>query len=141
MKCYLKSGFTLYTNDDETMLIAKRCTMRNSMCTEKLSQFRGNKSQAVVKKQKILTVKNSAILIFWINLFTFLTHIECEDFIFFEFMYAQIHFCLSSSRCSSLNENTCRYTLKATATIHEKASRHRFNKKGFRRRVRFCFTY
>lgn len=64
MKYYLKSGFTLYTNDDETMLITKRCTMRNSMCTEKLSQFRGIKSQAVVKKQKILTVKNSAILIF-----------------------------------------------------------------------------
>ena len=64
MKYYLKSGFTLYTNDDETMLITKRCTMRNSMCTEKLPHFRGNKSQAVVKKQKILTVKNSAILIF-----------------------------------------------------------------------------
>ena len=48
----LKPGFTLYTNDDETMLITKRCTMRNSMCTEKLSHFRGNKSQAVVKKTK-----------------------------------------------------------------------------------------
>lgn len=71
--------------------------MRNSMNTEKLSQLRRKKSQAVVKKQKILKVKNSAILIFLINLFTFLAHIECEDFIFFEFIYAQIHFCLSSS--------------------------------------------
>jgi len=64
MKYYLKSGFTLYTNDDETMLITKRGTMRNSMNTEKLSQFRRNKSKTVVKKQKILKVKNRAILIF-----------------------------------------------------------------------------
>lgn len=64
MKYYLKSGFTLYTNDDETMLITKRCTMRNSMCTEKLSHFRGNKSQAVVKKQKYSQLKIAQFLFF-----------------------------------------------------------------------------
>lgn len=64
MKFSLKSGFTLYTNDDETMLITKKGTMRNSMNTEELSQFRRNKSKTVVKKQKILKVKNRAILIF-----------------------------------------------------------------------------
>lgn len=64
MKFSLKSGFTLYTNDDETMLITKKGTMRNSMNTKELSQFRRNKSKTVVKKQKILKVKNRAILIF-----------------------------------------------------------------------------
>lgn len=51
MKFSLKSGFTLYTNDDETMLITKKGTMRNSMNTEELSQFRRNPKQWLKNKK------------------------------------------------------------------------------------------